>query len=207
MTIHEFVSIFKDFAVGVSAISAAIFAWKGVRTWRHELHGKAAHETGRSLLRAVYKVREAARSVRNPLMMPNEVREALQDADHADIGPESNLHPLGSAATFAKRWNRVSEALIELQLARLEAEVLWGDRIRNLTDDFRSSIHELWVAVHMFGMSEVNRMKTGESLAAVLSGKLHELLYLTDSKNDAFEQKIAAEIEKIERHVREIMDM
>lgn len=62
------------------------------------------------------------------------------------------------------------------------------------------------VAVHMFGMSEVNRMKTGEPLSAALSGKLRDLLHLTDSKNDVFEQKIAAEIEKIERRVRDVME-
>ena len=84
MTPGDWVGIVKDLLVAGAAVAAAIMAWKGLTTWRRELHGKAKHEVARQMLRATYKVRDAVHHVRHPIGTGEEQIAGLRDGGYPD---------------------------------------------------------------------------------------------------------------------------
>jgi type IV secretory pathway VirB2 component (pilin) len=66
MPIQPWVTLIKDIVTGLAAATAAVIGVLGLRTWKAQLKGKTEYETARSLLRCVYRVRDAMRVVRNP---------------------------------------------------------------------------------------------------------------------------------------------
>jgi len=131
MIFPEILPIAKDIASvlsGLAAVAAfvgAFVAWRGLKSWRHQLTGRTEYELARRLCRAVYQVREEIRFVRNPAIIPSEATLARQEAGIEDetrfIGHNKDI-----VAVYDRRWRQLASAMSNLELESLEAEVLWG---------------------------------------------------------------------------------
>jgi len=68
----EYLDLIADAVTTVATPFAIWAALLGLRTWRHQLKGNAEYELARRYLRGVYRVRDAIRLIRAPLMWLNE---------------------------------------------------------------------------------------------------------------------------------------
>ena len=122
----------RDIVVALAAIGSVGAAWLGLKTWRKQLKGNTEYELSRRLLRAVFKTREAIRQVRNPLITAGEFEYAAKQAGKViekEIGEE--IGALSMRDVYESRWKLVNQALLDLQVEVLEAEVIWGSTIKD----------------------------------------------------------------------------
>ncbi len=142
LTTLEIITASRDILIGAAAIVTAIVAICGLKSWSRELKGKAEFEIARSLIRATYKLREALRSSRSPFTSAGEFPENYSLKDRT---PKKEAEAW--AFVFKKRWEPVSTALQEFEAQALEAEALWGTKIKRKTDELRQCATELQVSM------------------------------------------------------------
>lgn len=95
----EAIAAISDAVLALSALVGAIVAVFGLSAWRHELYGHADFALARQVMRLVYEIRNRFGQIRNAL----------------------------SSEAFDTQYERFNGALCELDVALLEAEVLWGN--------------------------------------------------------------------------------
>lgn len=138
----DIIQLIKDIVTIVATVAGAIIAGYGVDTWRKQLKGKTEYELARRLLKAVYKLREAIKIVRNPFIPSGEVYQALIDEGFSKEEIEKDETKILSRQdlVYKRRWEHISEANSNLKVEILEAEVIWGEEIKELTDELRKCI-------------------------------------------------------------------
>jgi hypothetical protein len=149
----ETLNVIQAVAVSAGAALTAFFAWRGVDTWRRQLKGRAEYEAARAALRSAYRVRDALSIVRSPFMTSGE-----QAAAGAEVDPQlSELDPSSSetqarrqAAGYQVRWRAVASALSDLDVARVEAEALWGASAADCFAELRGCASELNASLTMY---------------------------------------------------------
>jgi hypothetical protein len=144
MTTPEIVTLIKDILVGAAAIVTPLIAFTGLKNWNRELRGKAAFEVAVGLTKATYKLRDEIRSCRAPMIRADEFPDGHQPSvwnKDPQIKAEAYLH------VYAARWQPVQAALQEFDTQTLGAEALWGEVIRQKTDELRGSVRELSAAI------------------------------------------------------------
>ena len=106
---------------------------------------KAARSTVR--FRAVFSLRDAVRFFRSRVMLAHEFPADGTSQQAGEVTQEQIAPDMGYA--YQNRWNRVAEAMAQVDTQLFEAEVLWGDpfpthaiRIRGLIDDLRFNVTE-----------------------------------------------------------------
>jgi len=144
MTIPDIASLIRDILIAGAAATTAIVAVIGLKSWSSELKGKADFEIARNLIRSTYKLRDEISSSRSAFIQASEF--------------PNNYYSVGSKATdketadawahmYANRWKPVWEALQEFDANSLEAEALWGKTIKEKTNDLRSCVRDLRIAM------------------------------------------------------------
>lgn len=96
-------TIFMNVLVGVATIAGAIIAGLGLKTWRYELRGHANFDLARRVMLCVYQFRNEFRSARN----------------------------IGSPEHIESHYGRLNDKGGELDLALVEAEILWGNLLQS----------------------------------------------------------------------------
>ena len=147
------ISPVRDIVLIGAAAVGAIVSILGLRTWRKQLRGRTEYDLARRFLRAVYRVRDAIRGVRNPFMFEGEVRAAQRELEHGpDTEPKSvNLDNNVRRAAYDKRWQCLDETLSDLYVERLEAEVVWGtQQVDQLVDPIRYKVADLGAALEQW---------------------------------------------------------
>lgn len=125
-----------------SAAIGAMAAWKGVSTWRRELKGRTEYDLARRVLTGVYRVRDAVRHVRSPMMLSSEYLDRpgrkpdAQQADAADY-----------KYAYGQRWSRIQDAMTNLEVDLLEAEAIWHDELRECSEQLKSCFRELFTSL------------------------------------------------------------
>jgi hypothetical protein len=115
-----------------------------------QLKGKVEYELARRVLRGALNVRDAIRFVRNPLQMGGEIENAVKDAG-IEIAPESAAFRAKSQlAVYQRRFNKMDQAMSELEAELLEAEVSWGHEVRNRVKPLRECIAKLTSKVWLY---------------------------------------------------------
>jgi uncharacterized membrane protein YkvA (DUF1232 family) len=187
-------SLVQDLASIVTAIAAVIgvgIAWRGLRSWRDEVRGRAKYGVARRVLRAVYEIRNGIAFVRSPLIREGEggAERGNDDADRTRADRERRDF----------RWQTVARPMADLQLALLDAEVLFGS-------PFADAFKELHQLVHELGL---NRRYLAEGLAnpemARARGEAWEKIgnvALWSGPTDEFEARLNEIIARIEGMVR-----
>jgi len=139
----EWVTAIADLATAGAAVAVAVVAWRGLNTWREQLHGRTEYEHARRLARAVYRVRDEAYRVRHPGDLASEANEA----EIEEIGQyRAELWAL------RRRLARFDEAMMDFEREIPDAEVLWGDSAREAAGnvrEVRAKLHSLIEHFHV----------------------------------------------------------
>jgi hypothetical protein len=187
--IGPYYSLIKDIVYLVIAAAGLWVAWQGLFTWREQIKGHVEYETARRLYRAVLKLRDAMSSVRNPGIWPSESAEAEVKYPEEKKGTTN--------AVYRMRWEKMIEALSELQAEQLEGEVLWGKEIIEKIKPMRACVTKLNIAIsNMFRPQEYRVGSAKDD---------HEIIYEAryDEQNiDAFSKEIDAAVGAIENYLK-----
>lgn len=185
-----------DLLTGLAAAVAAGVAAFGLTTWRNELRGRAEYDLARRLLTLVYRVREGIGVVRNPFMSGEE---------WADRPGRDGTKQLGAAAedtafAYNKRWQQVSEPMVQLDAALLEAEAHWATLLTEPARELRRLVHSLLVDLRYHFRAERD-----EEYALRVSDEERERMTSSVFEGygeDVVAQKLASVITKFEESLR-----
>jgi hypothetical protein len=154
----ELATVIVESVKGLTGIGAVTVAFLGLRTWRRQLYGTAEYERARRLYRSVLEVRDQLASVRAPFISVGEMHEAFKDdgiePDKGDVTSDKRTNGL----VYQRRWKGVVSAMSNLRVELLEAEVLWGEAVREPETQLRRCLGELYAAVVMHAQ---NRESSG----------------------------------------------
>lgn len=130
----------------VSATATAISAVVGLTLWRRQAAAKIEYELACGLLRSLYNLRSALEQVRHPGLMP--IKPAIHEDEWEALSPAQKQWR-AVQAEYQRRWDLVREAKSALDAGRVEARVVWGDRLDsvlagadNLVGDLFRTLHE-----------------------------------------------------------------
>ena len=201
MQLQSWVALIKDIVTAIAAGTAAVIGVLGLRAWKAQLKGKTEYETARTLLRCVYKVRDAIRSVRNPLQGAGEIAQALKESGVVIERPDPRFQIASEEAVYQRRWVGVRDAWQELDLAAFEAEVLWGKDTRDVLAPLRACAAELYSYIQMhlrYVESPPKNPKPGQS------ENIDKVIYdgLDDPQENPFTRKMAEAVTGIEDFIR-----
>lgn len=178
-------------ATAIAAVVGVGIAWKGLRSWRDEVRGRAKYDVARRVLRAVYEIRNGIAVVRSPFIREGE--------DGAERGDDDAERTRADHQRPDLRWQTVTRPMADLQVALLDAEVLFGSA-------FAEAFKELYQLVHELGL---NRRYLAEGLAnpemARARGDAWEEVgnvALWSGPTDEFEARLNDIIARIEGMVR-----
>jgi len=162
----------KDLLLGAAAVTTAIVAVLGLKSWYRELRGRTDFEVARQLIRATCKVRDQLHYARLSFVDEREFPDDYPGVGNATARKEAEAWNY----IYTNRWKPVREALREFESAALEAEVLWGQGIRRATDRFRRCAQEVEVAMETVvrdklegGMTFKSDPGLGEEMKAAVS--------------------------------------
>ncbi|MFA7350636.1 MAG: hypothetical protein WC009_07730 [Methylotenera sp.] len=198
----QFISITKDTALTVAAVVGGYVALKGLSTWNRQLKGGVEYDLTRRILKCAYRLREAIKGVRNPVMWGNEM-PTPPESEASKMSKEQVKH-YGLANAYQKRWDKVTEVRTDLQTEMLEAEAIWGRVIYEKFEPIFKLQQELFSSVHAY-VSVCNPNESEQSRAAYqgIMKKQRDILYdLTSENPDEFTQDINRAIEEIESFLK-----
>jgi hypothetical protein len=153
-SIASTVATVKDAIAALAAAAAIVVAFMGLNTWKRQLHGNTKYDLARRLLRATYRLREAIRYVRTPMISVGEIaaaRKATGLPDEPEPGEETGKN---DEVTYQARWQKIYDARVEFDAEMLEAEVLLSPIIKTKADALRMCVGELhgnlyrWLGKH-----------------------------------------------------------
>ena len=199
MLLAEIVNTVADVVVALAAAITACVAIYGVRSWARELHGRARFEAARSLAKAMYKLRDAIRIARTPLIVssefPDDYRSSIGGRSNPDVDAKAYAH------VFSTRWEPISAAYQEFDAQTLEAEALWGLPIRSKTDELRALVRKLRTAMEAFVS---NSSSGGEDFRTdpKFGQQIRSQVFATtsDEKNE-LSKAISAAVESVEKEL------
>lgn len=172
---------------------------KDLRSWKAEIRGKTEFESARNIIKATYKTRDAIHRFRVPVVFSSEWPPHLPEGFNRGSAEEIAE---GWSYVYANRRVQIIDALTEFESHALEAEVLWGNGIRNKTDEMFACARDLRLATdevindhRLSGRSFNEDRQLGVNMRSIVSGSY------TDEKN-VFSQKLAKAVEAIEVEIR-----
>lgn len=139
-----------DIGTGAAALIGAGVAVVGLRTWRAQLRGKTEYELARRLLRGVFEIRDQVASVRNPFVSGEEMAAAFKEAGVEPKDGDVMRDKRTSGFVYQQRWKGLSKALSDARVDILEAEVLWGEPVREADKALRHCVAKLSVSLSMY---------------------------------------------------------
>lgn len=191
------ITAIKDVALGLAAIVTASIAALGLRRWRIELEGKAHFEAARGLARATYKLREAIASVRSPMTLGHEFPESYSSLKRRSPKDEAAAW----AHVYQNRWKPLGQALEEFDGQSLEAEALWGESIREKTQDLRRCVAALNAHIQAFIQNKANDGDTFRSSPDFMA-KVEETIWGIGDEGNHFDKRLAGAVKGIESSLR-----
>lgn len=196
---QSYISIAKDVVTALTALTAGIIAVIGLRAWRKQLRGKTEYELARRLLRASLNVRDAIKHVRNPIKWGGEISHSLREAG-IEIQPnDSQFQAKSEASVYQFRWKKLQEAMSDLEVELLEAEVSWGDDIVGKVQPLRKCIGKLHgkIWLHTYELEHPTHRVTEESEKN--RQEVASVVYWVsdDPKEDPFSGEVKAAVDQI----------
>lgn len=146
----EWVTFARDIIVGISALTVAIVAILGLRTWRKELTGQAKFDLARNVMFLGFKMKANFKSARNPFTYSTEYTGRSRQKNES---PEASA-VLDQWYARNQRLQPLVENLQKLEEATWEAEILLsgdlGKRVQKTFKTYRSSYAELSSAIYSY---------------------------------------------------------
>jgi hypothetical protein len=192
-----YISIAKDVITAGAAITAAVVAVKGLRAWRQQLRGKTDYELARRCLRAVYRVRDAIRMIRDPMQSSEEIAHAVKEE-----GPSIPQHLTDDykiqQAIYSFRLRNANDAFSDLQVELLEAQVSWGAEAVAAIEPLQNCALTLRSAIRR----HLRRLLRHGELTAARAEELDMILSVNDDRQDPFSEEIREAVEKAEKFLQ-----
>lgn len=196
-------SAVKDVVTIVAALTGVFVGFFGLQTWRRQMRGQSEHTVARSVLRDVYKLRDAITVVRNPWISADEM--VLSEEERAAELSMAQRHFLGYSKAYSKRWAAVVEARRELRVDMFDARALWAEALTQPVEKIDGLMRELFNAMNR-SIRMNNPEQAGDSLEAVKKAHAskRDVLYLAmgDDEPDPYASDLDDAIEKIEQFIR-----
>jgi hypothetical protein len=203
--LQPYVSLFKDIFSIISTIILAVIAIIGLQTWKKQLKGKTEYELARRLLRAVYETRDAIKLIRNPFASASEISAAVSEAG-IDLDPKDpEFYVQSQSALYQRRWKKIEEAMADLDLEAFEAEVIWGNEVKDVLMPLRQQVGELhsFVELYLRNLNQPSRRLPNENMLEKIDKAIYDFHDLTDTESDnPFTAKTSKVISKIEDYLR-----
>lgn len=199
------ISTISDIAVSGAAVIGAVVAWKGLGTWRQQLKGANEYELARRILKCTYHLRDAIAAARSPVMFGGEMPKP-PSAEATRMGIDE-VHFYGKNRAYEERWRNVQEKRSALRAELLEAEALWGAKLKPLFQPLFTLQHELWVAIHLYIKSIDPDSNDGDrqAFSNILRENHGDVMYDLsegEEKPDRFAKAIQLAISAIEEELR-----
>ncbi|MBI5324643.1 MAG: hypothetical protein HZB41_05125 [Ignavibacteriae bacterium] len=195
--------IIKEILIALAALIGSVVAIAGLTIWRKQLKGKVTFELSRRLLTNTYLLREAIKSVRNPLMY--EGKKPPNDSPYYNDTKGENYY--FQLTGYEIRFKYVDDAKSKLNSDILESEVFWGKDLKNAYDELFKLLNKLSVGIQMF--LERNNPKSIHDIQYSKQQLLEEknIMYkIYDDSKDEFENQVNNSITKIESLIRPHLD-
>lgn len=161
MDATDIISIIKDVFIGLSALAIAVFAWKGLGTWRSELSGKARFETARTIMRLGNGFRSYYNSTR--FIMSSSAECADRQVSPNETPNETLVR--NEWHIKLKRLNYVVDNLNNLLEAEWEAEILFDEKtflsVKKSIQSYKSEFAELSSAISSYFDTRADEARTG----------------------------------------------
>jgi hypothetical protein len=208
--LQNFILLLKDVVTILSASTVAIVAVLGLRTWKNQLRGKTEYELARRLLKAVYRVRSTIGMVRAPLIFAGEARQALREAGIEVENPlNQDAQPQTEGAVY-QRWDKLQEALTELNVEACEAEALWGQDIQNRLGQLGKNVTTLRakIALYLYYLNHPIQGVPDEKLEVErdIIQRTRRIIYAIDEpEQDGFGASLQTSIKEIEDYLRQYL--
>jgi hypothetical protein len=196
----ETIGIVKDIVLTVAAFIGMIVAMIGLNTWNRQLKGGVEYELTRRLLRCTYRLREAIKDVRHPMIMPSE--QAFSDTGRA-LSMEEKRY-FGIYHAYQTRWEKVTAARDDLQTELLEAEVIWSKAIYENFEPLFALQKELFADVQSYlALSDPNAGEQAKDTWHKIRNARRQVLYdLEVSGQDEYSTDVANAISGIESYLK-----
>jgi len=192
----DWLSAVRELAVALSALTAAIVAIVGVNTWRAQLSGQNEYDVGLRVLQAAFKVRDAVLVVRQPFMSSGEQAAAVVETSlDLESVEETERSRRMMAAAYEVRWRGITEGMSELDVARVEAEAVWGSGAAESFRPLRKCIGRLRWAIEV-------ELSDKRKLTDDLWREVNETAYGDGTETDAFFAEVQRAVAEIEGLVR-----
>lgn len=142
---EKYLAVIKDIVLCIAALVGAGVAVRGLNAWKHQISGKTEYELAQRVLKATYKFRESIRFVRNPGMFGAELPDPPED--HPAGRSDAHKRWYSTSKAYEARWEKVRTSHIEIEAELLEAEVLWGNDIRDSFSKLFDVEHDLYYKI------------------------------------------------------------
>ncbi len=173
---------------------AAIISIPSLNRWREREATKDDRELAKKILKAVYKVRDAVAYVRSPWISiaeqsaaAKEKAEKEKDITFEEIMNSSNKR---IETVYSARWQKVVEAMSELDATTLEAEVMWGKDIIEKEKDLKNYVRVLFINIDNYLNYKERQIKFDR-----------EIIYGSMGADDNFNEEIEKAVKKIDGFV------
>jgi len=167
----------------------------GFGAWRREHRGKSRYEVARHLLKSAIAYKDILNDTRNPMMHSYESSDRKHNPEES---PDENQRQDELFAT-AKRLEKVNEARREFYLNRLDAEVLWPDRIPGLCDPLMRSHNELVVNFRTYYTLTKKTKRTADNDALL---ERAQAVIWAGGDEDRFKAKVDATLKALDDFLR-----
>ena len=201
---QPYISIGKDVVTALAALTGGIVAILGLKAWRKQLKGKTDYQLARRLLRAVYEVRDDIRLIRSPFQSAAEIAQALKETGVSGSFQDPDFDFKTDQAVYQIRWGKLHEALSNLRVEQLEAEVSWGNEVSTRLRPLRECISKLKVAIrhHLRQLSrpQVGKHEPDAEAMEALDRIIYE--YGGSAEDEVFTNEIRKAVENIEEFLK-----
>lgn len=140
--------VIKDLVTILATCIATWIAITGIKAWKKQLKGKTEYEISRRYLKAVYRVRDSIKYVRNPFVPVEEIMSSLKKNGLSELDYNDNKKT--NRAVYSERWKKVIEAASDLDVELLDVEVSWGKEAIEIKSKLQECITNLFVNLKIF---------------------------------------------------------
>lgn len=200
------ISAVADSVTAVAAAGTALVAYLGLTTWRDQLEGRTHYDLARRMLKKTYRLREAVRAARSPMILGGEMAAAV---DEEGVGEEGNRGLAADddeavAAVYDQRWKRVADVRSDLETDVFEAEALWGTEE---TDEALQPLRDFLGTLFALMSEHVMRLRGGIHAADAGRGQEVRRRLLGAGEEDELEDEMDSAIGRIEEFLRPHLEL
>ncbi len=202
MTCPEIIKLLKDVILAGVAIFGAFVALKGLNTWQRQLKGQSEYELSRRILVTLYKYRDAIYGLRHPAMWVEEMPSPPED--ESEKMNRDQISYYGTSKAYQKRWDKVQIERTSLSADILEAEVIWGEQLKEFFKKVFKLEHELLISIrHYLELINPDAKEASKEAIIKLDKKRRDIMYDDLSEEgDEFKNDLLSAIQNIEKYLK-----